>query len=68
MQCLKSGLQFNVSEGSVSTNNHIHTNLFDLAIAFGGWELKLQLDREQLFIKFKLFSNLKPLKKAMKTF
>ena len=39
MQCLKSGLQFNVSEGSVSTNNHIHTNLFDLAIAFGGWEL-----------------------------
>ena len=39
MQCLKSGLQFNVSEGSVSTNNHIRTNLFDLAIAFGGWEL-----------------------------
>ena len=28
MQCLKNGLKFNVSEGSVSSINHIHTDLF----------------------------------------
>ena len=38
LQRLKNGLEFNGSEGLVSSMNHIPNDYFDLIIAYKGWE------------------------------
>ena len=59
MQCLKNGLEFNVSEGSVSLINPISTDLFWPRNRWQGVGVKFFLDRQMLFIGLKLGTHAK---------